>query len=774
MALARYLRVLLELLSKLLPFRRWTTVLAGRVIHLLSHASQYFRKTLLRAGKPNKRQDRTKYPDDGLFGKDKTMFQDKDAEQDIYSSNVPGSLLDPRTAHRSTAGPLHTETPANTSTIHANPRGSQISISIQSASSDEASSHVDRFSLSCHGSITGEHGGVVATEVFDEDEDRLRPPSSRPSSRTSSRQVDRLEQVITHSTSPRAQLRAGTRTRLRSAPSRSFKSSGSALSVATYESGKSKAESQVLAVPAGDALSLRSSARIAHPKEAVETYPVLWTERYDRKRILENREFKWETKAMNMTYPLEGKPEGWEALTHPEGQLYFFHPTRLIYTDEYLCDPNVLREIEDFVAVLDRIVEEQNIQLPPGAELVLDLRTDPETEERYWCYYYVNHKDRVLFWIQDYEVTRRLGQLKGIYSATHIKLGIEEYYWLHWDTYPYNHEPSYQLMTELKCIVTHANADLLTSNTTTLTWNTDELYKMLAIVKDLEGLGCNQWTACVVAHHRYLNHHGQKAARLARDQSLFGDVHTSRSPLIALIAPLLFYSPMTHLNALDNLFIDGVISIVPWTQFIGKLQNDWTEQVLTATVLLNANISFMTITDVDDGTNPRTWAQVVSFVSTIASIGSTIVGLLLLRQYRLKPKDTSQDAVNYLTSRKHPTLGLETLAIMYSLPYALLMWGMITFLAAFACECFVQHDARSTIVSAVAWGLVGMLLAWYIYTAWEGGDVSIRVQLGELWTSARLRISKVADVMRISSWHAVFRPSSSHTLTPDIRELHTC
>lgn len=103
----------------------------------------------------------------------------------------------------------------------------------------------------------------------------------------------------------------------------------------------------------------------------------------------------------------------------------------------------------------------------------------------------------------------------------------------------------------------------------------------------------------------------------------------------------------------------------------------------------------MTINDVDPGTGTRhrTPAQIASFVSTIASIGSTVVGLLLIRQYRLKPKDTAQDAVcqcragmlrrclilcaqlNYLTSRRHPTLGLETLAIMYSLPYALLMWA---------------------------------------------------------------------------------------------------
>lgn len=31
----------------------------------------------------------------------------------------------------------------------------------------------------------------------------------------------------------------------------------------------------------------------------------------------------------------------------------------------------------------------------------------------------------------------------------------------------------------------------------------------------------------------------------------------------------------------------------------------------------------------------------------------------------------------YLRNRRHATLGLETLAILYSLPYALLMWGYV-------------------------------------------------------------------------------------------------
>ena len=71
-------------------------------------------------------------------------------------------------------------------------------------------------------------------------------------------------------------------------------------------------------------------------------------------------------------------------------------------------------------------------------------------------------------------------------------------------------------------------------------------------------------------------------------------------------------------------------------------------------------------------------------------------------------------------------LGLETLAIIYSLPYALLMWGcvyslslsgpladrtlrrhirMVTFLIAFSLECFSTTSKAATFATAAATSL---------------------------------------------------------------------
>ena len=79
----------------------------------------------------------------------------------------------------------------------------------------------------------------------------------------------------------------------------------------------------------------------------------------------------------------------------------------------------------------------------------------------------------------------------------------------------------------------------------------------------------------------------------------------------------------------------------------------------------------------DNGDGTIKPAQISSFLSIVASVGSILLGLLLVRQHRIKSKETADEAHRFLESRKHKALGLETLAIIYSLPYAMLMWGYV-------------------------------------------------------------------------------------------------
>ena len=64
-----------------------------------------------------------------------------------------------------------------------------------------------------------------------------------------------------------------------------------------------------------------------------------------------------------------------------------------------------------------------------------------------------------------------------------------------------------------------------------------------------------------------------------------------------------------------------------------------------ATVLLNANVAFLAIPSVDNGDGRVTAAMICSYLSIVTSTGSILLGLLLVRQHRVKSKDTAEEAV---------------------------------------------------------------------------------------------------------------------------------
>ncbi|KZT69939.1 hypothetical protein DAEQUDRAFT_725919 [Daedalea quercina L-15889] len=657
----------------------------------------------------------------------------------------------------------------------------QFSISVQTASNSQGSHNGSQASFSSQqrrprASVYGDH---------------LAAPSSRPSSRASARIPNRNSRYITPEDSHQRRGRSKSRARsLGRTPASSRARPGSVTSL--YGEKASVYSHTNAALPAGPPQHVLP----AHPRRRQKMYPTLQTHRYDRGTKLQECDFEYEVEPMQMRYPLENAPAEWEAYTHPEGALYFYHRSRRIYTEAWLCDPAILEEVEDFAFRLEEAARDSGYYpLPVDAELVLELENIPPDAEQvrldldsgkpvehYWTYYFVDHAERVLFWIHPYQVSDELELIRGFHSASHIKHGIEEFYWKHWEYFPVGHTVTSELREEVLSILVYRNVDQVTSFASTVGMKPDDLQTLTSMMKTAKALGSNPHIACAVgrlmclfAHDRYHYFHGQKVARLDRYQSLFDDNRGKRTALAALLSPLLFNAPEVHLKSLERIWIDKIINEIPWSQFINKLQTDWQEAVLTATVLLNANISFMTINDVDSGSGPRTPAQIASFVSTIASIAATVIGMLLVRQYRVKPKETATDAVTYLTSRRHPKLGLETLAIMYSLPYALLMWAVVSFLVAFALECFHIYDLPTITVTATTWGLAAMLLVLCLYTIWEGGDISIHQWLKDSWQSTQsrtwrlyVRVTK-RDLMDGSGDHLDVTPDlSSDTAAPEM------
>jgi hypothetical protein len=167
------------------------------------------------------------------------------------------------------------------------------------------------------------------------------------------------------------------------------------------------------------------------------------------------------------------------------------------------------------------------------------------------------------------------------------------------------------------------------------------------------------------------------------------------------------------------MWVDGMMHKAVWEASLRKVNEEWREFILYATVLLNANVAFL-------GTRAVTLyaADISSYFSISTSVGSIVIGLLLVRQNQTKDRETVTDVINFLNNRAHPLLGLETLAIMFSLPYALLMWSMVAFLVAFLCLCFEDSDIVTISLIGTLSGVIAVLVVWCVWTSWEGHPAS--------------------------------------------------
>ncbi|KAG1732901.1 uncharacterized protein EDB91DRAFT_661144 [Suillus paluster] len=276
--------------------------------------------------------------------------------------------------------------------------------------------------------------------------------------------------------------------------------------------------------------------------------------------------------------------------------------------------------------------------------------------------------------------------------------------------FPNNWSLTTGVLAELEQMILHAVADSITSTTSVIPFDQEELAKMLELTDRLKAQSgaINEsfpHGKCIVARFmenfalaKFFNFCGQPGARLNSDQSIFRKQKPRHSLFIQILSICLFCAPCDYAKELDGIWVDKVINRVLWKQFIVKLNNDWSSLALTATVVLNANVAFLALVNI-------TLARTFSYISTMTSVGVVILGLILVRQNQRKDQNSAEQANVLLTRTSHPVFGTEALAIIYSLPYALLMWSMVFFVIAFACMVFGSATAVTQSAFSVAGGL---------------------------------------------------------------------
>ncbi|KAG6889441.1 hypothetical protein C0995_001209 [Termitomyces sp. Mi166 len=240
---------------------------------------------------------------------------------------------------------------------------------------------------------------------------------------------------------------------------------------------------------------------------------------------------------------------------------------------------------------------------------------------------------------------------------------------------------------------------------------------------------------------RFINYHGQYGARLNFSQSIHSDDLPKRTWFIKIISLLLLSAPNVHLKSLNELWVDQITLKARWVKFFVKMNDQWGEHIVHASILLNANVAFLSIPSNDPSNNAptlqsaRTAAQIASYLSIVSSFASMLLALMLVRKHKAKERESLDvhEYHNYVHVHVTPEHGFETLAIVYSLPYALLTWGMATFLVAFLLMCFVKATTFVRSIVAIATVLILGLILWCVWMFWEETGFHWREILEAVW-----------------------------------------
>ncbi|EMD36411.1 hypothetical protein CERSUDRAFT_95722 [Gelatoporia subvermispora B] len=385
-------------------------------------------------------------------------------------------------------------------------------------------------------------------------------------------------------------------------------------------------------------------------------------------------------------------PSHWTCCTHPEGITYLCYQTEemTVFTNGGNISGVYLNDLAVIAKTLYDDLHVRGMQTAPRTELFLGADSSGSRKSySEYGYYFVDNDRRVTFWLHDIDA-------KPLYEGVQ---GIES----------------------------HSDINTLTSDTSTSPFDKEELATILTLLDSIEAKIGKQDTsmACVIsrfmatfAKSRFYNFYGHSNARLNSDQTLYQSKQHKRGCFMQFVSWWLFKAPEGHAREFSKAWVDRIVHRVTWKQFMIKLSEEWQEYTLFATVLLNANVAFLSVPGVINGDSPaQSAAQIASYMSIIMSIGSILLGLLLVRQNRTAKKDQVIPAVEFLNKLTKSPLGIESLAYIYSLPYALLI--VVSFVVAVAILVFDGTTVATRVSTGIASAVVAVFVGWSIAIAWE-------------------------------------------------------
>ncbi|OCH89635.1 hypothetical protein OBBRIDRAFT_794048 [Obba rivulosa] len=477
--------------------------------------------------------------------------------------------------------------------------------------------------------------------------------------------------------------------------------------------------------------------------------------------------------------PWDSPISDWEICIHPEGQRYFRRKQQAVYTEQDLEDPNLLNNVNQCVESLLKTISHRD-KAPSDLEVAIYISGDSEVKTGLCAHYYlVTEATRAVCWLQDVSVQLVTNNQSPVHSKVQLKYAHEAQYWAHRELYPNHWTISKKILTELSESLCYATVDSKTSDTSTTPWDAQTARDHLDIVEKIDPATSTGYSVCIIARlmhnlarERFQHYHGQRWARLNRNQSVKEDLKQrpyQRSLWFLFLLSLCFYLPDQYLEELESIFVDRLVNYKPWNRFITGLKRDWADNMVPGTVLLAANVGFLAIQSVDTNDPIRSVAQIASYCSTVFSLGSIVMCIILSRQHRQSGQTCDvESATHWLEAKAGKPWRAELLTITLSLPSVWFTWGVISFCVALLWVCFDQTSGAT--IGAVAGVAIPTLVvvAWVIIVDWKHKHRSTYLT-GRISDALRLRWKetrkKIVEYWTQRGWTCVRSKPSVQTVS---------
>lgn len=445
----------------------------------------------------------------------------------------------------------------------------------------------------------------------------------------------------------------------------------------------------------------------------------------------------------------------WDCQIHPHGTLYFsseqvtwkdpeMETTMVqitVFTDTDVRKQSNSAIVSSCVRTLLDQAQIAGTLEDTLTELTVDLCTNTRGELE--CkYYFVAPDQRALFWGNDFEAMNLFGEVKGVTNG-HIKYAMEAEYWMHRELYPNDCKITPELHRELQAMILHAYTDTIFSEVSLAPFDTDELKRALDIVDYLNGIVNKPdsiindqyiWAYArlmrMFTRARFSNFYGEIGARLGTDHTVYAeDNYLDRRPIVKLFNLVLFGSPSSHVRKIDSVWVDQSVNRPRWKMFMNGLTTEWSGLAIYSTVMLAVDISFLAVPAI--GQRPS--AQISLYISSLWSVASLVVSALLAQSSG--HQDSIDRATAFMARMTRSLHGKENLAIIFSLPYALVIWGMVFFFLALSLVIFLSADVTTWCTVGPAWLLVIGFIGWPV---WAARGPQTGRSMSSLWIRGKL------------------------------------